>query len=1755
MARRRQNTVDLHTQLVSRIQIATTAYRRYSQNPASTWTERFQEKVSKELLELEKIRDDIITCIDLLPEWQAAFDDLDDFDSQVTAFVQAEKAATTTANLAMSGTDIINNITRNNLLNKQPTFIRNDDAPRFDGNPLSWKRWRMQFDSIVGQNDNISDGRKADLLYHCMPPRFKTVVEVNETNWQNALVEIAQTNESLYNVRQALYTKLAEVPQLHNNSSLDQWRAFLDQLRSLTRLAAEHGPVMLDVIRTKFASLLPVPRYKDFVYYYSHESAYDLVSFVERHINGIEQEFRDRAVDLTLQPKSFPPKHSNIKTPARSTHVNITTTSPTVSEPCVFCHGEHLRCDCPLSISERKNSLRRARKCFGCLNDFQPGHDCGYSCKLCNKRENIVLCQLTRRNSRFSTTSAANLSSHSDSVIKSLNVSSINNEKPVNPTSTNIIDVQPITYAYLAKSSPYKTTPSSVVQKPTYMPTVKVLISSPNEATSEKARLLYDSAAGVSLISERRALQLKLPSSPAAPLSVIPVGGNPYIVVDRVVQFNVKSIQDPKIQSTISAYVMPGVLVGRLPAPSPDLVQLAAQKGIILNDFSDKDRTAEVDVVIGQDNLNDHFLLPKQTNYKLITGVTCFESRFGWVIQGRSGGHAATNQSYVFFTNGILEEDNSSIAPMVPNVKCICQDLSSLLIDPLTESSQDEILRRWNEQFQSQIIYDPTSLRYTVPLPWYGAERPACNYKAAFVQCRALKSRLLKENIYEQYSAVLNDLVTQQFAELCPEQDSFSGYFIPHFPVIKTSSSTTPVRPVFNASSKMAGAKSLNDLVFKGIWDQANLLDILLRWRVYPHVLLADLKQAFLQIFIREEDRRFLKFLWFNADNQIRAYRMRSVLFGATASPFLLYSVLRHALSQPKSRCSPDLLKDVYMDDVLLYSNTLPNLVDLFHRLLTSLQHASFTAHKFTTLPSISESLNIEIKPGIHKSLGVHWDVDSDSIVFPVPTFNESPPTLRLVASYFGKSFDPFGLRGPHQMLLKSFFRDLILDKLNWDDPLTTEQCARLQLYISDMTHLSDLRIPRLTVSSDDYQLWVFGDASRYAYGVCVYTVDIRNQSSKLLVSRGHLASIKSRTIPELEMAAACLAAETSSFVAASLQCHSNRVQLFSDSKITIHRIKSNKKDQSVYVAGRVHKILEQTSPEQWYHIPTNLNPADIISRGALLKQLSNNSKWFDGPPINEIQAIMSENIICAATVFNKPNIDVQSLFSRVLSMPYHLLLRFFSRILPRVIPAEEIIIRHQQSYGSTLSIELIVHIIIWRLIQQQCISEEVNCLQQKQAIPVSSPFFRVPIFLDSEGLVRVDRRLSLSQLEKEIQYPIALKDCPSARNYIKYIHETHSCHAKTKSTLFRVRQCIYMPRDYTVVDQVVRSCLSCNARDGRPFASPISPLPADRVLPGRAFDVVGIDLFGPFIIDKKKKLYGLLFSCSKSRAIHLEAVMSKDTSAILRALVRFAGIYGTPRRIRSDNERSFVKLNKDLKFLYSKLTIALRTFSLQRGIEWIFNVPLAPWWGGQWERLIRTVKSALGRVRLNSAQTYEQLETLFRSVQGCLNSRPLIHYPDNVDVITPSHLLYGRALESLPPVRISKTSQNDALLEYTELQSALDSFWSQWRRIYLPSLRSAVLKPTAAPIVGELVIIHEMAPRYKWRIGRILRLIPGRDKIIRSAEIRLLDDNSLLVRPVQKLVPVERNLAPGICCAESQPQISTSSTDATYAIKGISEI
>jgi hypothetical protein len=272
-----------------------------------------------------------------------------------------------------------------------------------------------------------------------------------------------------------------------------------------------------------------------------------------------------------------------------------------------------------------------------------------------------------------------------------------------------------------------------------------------------------------------------------------------------------------------------------------------------------------------------------------------------------------------------------------------------------------------------------------------------------------------------------------------------------------------------------------------------------------------------------------------------------------------------------------------------------------------------------------------------------------------------------------------------------------------------------------------------------------------------------------------------------------------------------------------------------------------------------------------------------------------------------------------------------------------------------------------------------------------------------------------------------------------------------------------------------------------------------------------------------------------------------------------------------SDNGSTYLSAAEELKRLFQ--STSLKEAFNRRGVEWHFIPKRAPWYGGFWERLIGLTKTVLKKVLGRGHVTLSSLQTIIVEIEAVLNDRPLTYVSSDIEdeePLTPSHLLYGRRITSLPHPIVEDDEINEPnfgnmseITRRAQIQALiLQHFWSQWKAEYLTSLREfhkTTGKNNQTIRVGEVVLIHDDSPRIKWKLAVIEDLITGNDGLIRAANLRTSTGQTN--RPIAKLYPLEvrtdimsktEHKSEGV--APQRPEIRSKRTAANNALKKISE-
>ncbi|GBP06115.1 hypothetical protein EVAR_71732_1 [Eumeta japonica] len=80
------------------------------------------------------------------------------------------------------------------------------------------------------------------------------------------------------------------------------------------------------------------------------------------------------------------------------------------------------------------------------------------------------------------------------------------------------------------------------------------------------------------------------------------------------------------------------------------------------------------------------------------------------------------------------------------------------------------------------------------------------------------------------------------------------------------------------------------------------------------------------------------------------------------------------------------------------------------------------------------------------------------------------------------------------------------------------------------------------------------------------------------------------------------------------LELEDRPTYLWTDSEIVLNWINSQSSVYQTFVANRIAAIHELSIAEQWRHVKSKENPADILSRGLAPSKLAASTLWFYGP-------------------------------------------------------------------------------------------------------------------------------------------------------------------------------------------------------------------------------------------------------------------------------------------------------------------------------------------------------------------------------------------------------------------------------------------------------------------------------------------------------------------------------------------------------------
>ncbi|XP_006823753.1 uncharacterized protein LOC102809855 [Saccoglossus kowalevskii] len=721
----------------------------------------------------------------------------------------------------------------------------------------------------------------------------------------------------------------------------------------------------------------------------------------------------------------------------------------------------------------------------------------------------------------------------------------------------------------------------------------------------------------------------------------------------------------------------------------------------------------------------------------------------------------------------------------------------------------------------------------------------------------------------------------------------------------------------------------------------------------------------------------------------------------------------------------------------------------------------------------------------------------------------DNPLTRRGILSTVASSFDPLGFISPCLLEGKKILQSLCRDGHHWDDPVPDEICIQWSKWRNQLPELTQFYITRCEKPEGLQEpivreLHHFSDASQNGYGSCSYLRIIDSNGkiySTLLMAKSRVTPTKQLTIPRLELTAAVTAVKISEFLKRELDYDAKHIFWTDNAAHKFH----------IFVANRIQQIRNHTES----------NPADVASRGSSVDDLLNHKLWWTGPVFLQSSDPLPLNTGSCTTALNTDDPEVKK--SVVLSTQsiktepasflqrldyfsdWHrmkksvaLCIRYMQRLRSRSIPLVSV---------SPITVEELQHAeqLILKELQAAHFAEEHHSLSKKLSrLKGNSQLRKLDPYLAPDGLIHVGGRVRRANLPPNLKHPVVLPSRSHITSVLVRHHHKRTAHAGRTHMLNEIRVNGYwILKSRVAVASCFWKCIPCKKLSGKPVIQKMSDLPEDRLAEHPPFTYSGVDYFGPFytrVGRSDQKRWGVIFTCLTSRAVHIEVAYSLTTDSFLNAYRRFVCRRGTVRSLRCDRGSNFVGAKGELESALAELSNnQIQRELLKDGTDWIefkFNVPLASHMSGVWERLIKSVRTALsGILEKQSQQLDDELITFLTEAEAIVNSRPLTYLDmsstDTGEPLTPSQLLTQKSKVILPLPGAFVPQDLYCRKRWRRVQYLANEFWRRWRLEYLPTLqlRQKWQDETLNLIKGDIVlVIEENTPRCQWPRAMVMK-------------------------------------------------------------------
>ncbi|XP_074029259.1 uncharacterized protein [Leptinotarsa decemlineata] len=298
-------------------------------------------------------------------------------------------------------------------------------------------------------------------------------------------------------------------------------------------------------------------------------------------------------------------------------------------------------------------------------------------------------------------------------------------------------------------------------------------------------------------------------------------------------------------------------------------------------------------------------------------------------------------------------------------------------------------------------------------------------------------------------------------------------WFLPHFEITNPNK-PNKLRIVFDASARSNGV-SLNDFLLTGPDLYNSLQNILLNFRIKKFAFTSDIKEMFLRIKVRKEDRISQRILYRGMERtkQPDIYEINVFFFDSTCGPCLAQEA-KNSNAQDFSQYYPKAAEDIidahYMDDYLGGADTAEEAAEIINDVIYvhskgNFEICNWIANDSNILKDVDDRLLADCKKKCDKNessneriVGIWWGPKNDTFTFKI-NFHKidkslldtgRKPSKREVLKVVMWIFDLLGFLANFIVQGKILLQDIWRSKIDWDDDISDNLYMKWTEWIDD---------------------------------------------------------------------------------------------------------------------------------------------------------------------------------------------------------------------------------------------------------------------------------------------------------------------------------------------------------------------------------------------------------------------------------------------------------------------------------------------------------------------------------------------------------------------------------------------------------------------------------------------------------------------------------------------------------------------------------